>query len=57
MKLSAPKQMTYLIACVIFVVGLIGKLIPTIPFLSAYHELLLIISNIILFVGCAIKGF
>ena len=57
MKLSAPKQGTYCIACVLFVIGLIGHFVPTIPFLSAYHEWLVIISNILLFVGCAIKGF
>ena len=56
MKLSAPKQGTFYLAVILFIIGLIGHFAP-IPFVSAYHVWILIISEIILLVGCAVKGF
>lgn len=36
MRLSAPKQITWWIAVVLGILGLIGGLVETVPFLSDY---------------------
>ena len=57
MKLSAPKQGTFCLVVVLFVIGLIGHFVPTIPFVSAYNVWIIIVSEIILLIACAVKGF
>lgn len=56
MKLSAPKQITFLISLVLFVLAVIGKFVA-IPFISANLFWVLVVSEVILLIGCAVKGF
>ncbi len=55
MKLSAPKQITFWIAVVIAVLGVIAKLVA-IPMLSAYPGWLLLIAFVVLAAGNLIEG-
>jgi hypothetical protein len=54
MDLSAPKQVTFWIAVVLAVLGLLGAL-ATIPFLSAYSFWILLVGFIVLAAGCFLK--
>lgn len=56
MKLSAPKMVTFWIAVVLALLGLIGYL-STIAFLSTYAFWILLIGFIILGLGTLIKDF
>lgn len=59
MKLSAPKRITFLISvlllilAVILQLGVIKALDPAIP----YAFLVAVASQVVLMIGCAIKGF
>ena len=55
MRLSAPKQITFWIAVVIAVVGVIAKLV-SIPVLSQQPGWLLLIAFVVLAAGCLIEG-
>jgi len=56
MKLSAPKQLTFWIAVVLAVVGLIAGLV-TIPVLSGLAIWLVVLGFIVLAVGNLVEGF
>ncbi len=55
MKLKAPKQVTFWVAVVIAVLGVIARLV-TIPLLTGYSGWLLLIAFIILALGNLIEG-
>ena len=55
MNLSAPKQLTFWIAVVVAVVGLIASLV-TIPVLSGFALWLVVIGFIILAAGNLLEG-
>ncbi len=56
MKLSAPKQITFWIAVILAVLGVLATLV-TIPVLSGLAFWLVVIGFIILAVGNMIEGF
>ncbi len=56
MKLSAPKQLTFWIAVIVAVIGLLAQLI-TIPVLSGFAFWLVVIGFIILALGNLVHGF
>jgi len=56
MKLNAPKQITFLVALILAVVGLLGIII-SIPFISAYAFWILFVGFCVLTAGCILKGF
>jgi flagellar biosynthesis protein FliR len=51
MKLSAPKQITFWIAVVVVVLGILGKLVPGIPVITNYATITIVIGFIILALG------
>jgi threonine/homoserine/homoserine lactone efflux protein len=55
MDLSAPKQVTFWIAVILAVLGLLGQL-ATIPVLSAFSFWILLVGFILLAAGCFLKG-
>ncbi len=55
MKLSAPKQITWWIALILGVLGLLGKLI-TIPFISGIAFWLVLVALALMLVATLIKG-
>lgn len=55
MKLSAPKQITFLIALIVAIVGIVAQII-TIPFLSVHTFLIVLVAFIILALGTFLKG-
>ncbi len=56
MKLSAPKKVTFWVAVVVAVVGVIASLV-TVPVLSGFAFWLVVIAFIILLLGNLVKGF
>jgi hypothetical protein len=56
MKLSAPKQMTFWIAVVVAVLGLLASLV-SIPVLSGFALWLIVIGFVILAAGNLLEGF
>jgi threonine/homoserine/homoserine lactone efflux protein len=56
MDLSAPKQVTFWIAVILAVLGLLGQLV-TIPFISAFAFWFLLVGFIVLAAGCFLKDF
>ena len=56
MTLNAPKQIVFIIAVVLAVLGLIGALIPAVPLLSGYAFWILLIGFIVLAGGVMMKG-
>jgi heme/copper-type cytochrome/quinol oxidase subunit 1 len=56
MRLSAPKQITFWIAVILAVLGILATLI-TIPVLSGFAFWLLVIGFVILALGNLIEGF
>ena len=55
MNLSAPKQITWLIAVIVGVLGILGKFVA-IPFISAYAFWLVVVAFLILVVGTFMDG-
>lgn len=55
MKLSAPKQISWLIALVLGVLGLIGALF-TVPFLTNYAFWFVFVALVLLLVATFIEG-
>ena len=55
MNLSAPKQITWLIAVIVGVLGILGKVVA-IPFISAYAFWLVVVAFLILVVGTFMDG-
>lgn len=56
MNLSAPKQLTFIIAVILAVLGILATLV-TIPGLSGFAFWLLVLGFVILAVGNLIDGF
>lgn len=56
MKLSAPKQVTFWIAVILAILGLLGQLV-TIPVISGLAFWLVIVGFVILAIGNLIEGF
>ncbi len=55
MSLSAPKQVTWWIALIVGVVGIVASL-TTIPVLSAYAFWLVVIAFVLLLLASLLKG-
>ena len=56
MKLNAPKQLTWLIAIILGAIGLIGVLVPTLPFITAYAFWFVFAGLVLLALGNTLKG-
>ncbi|MBN1536466.1 MAG: hypothetical protein JW908_07025 [Anaerolineales bacterium] len=56
MNLSEPKQITFWIAVVLAVLGILAQLV-TIPVLSGFAFWLVVLGFIVLFLGNILKGF
>jgi len=56
MKLNAPKKMTWTVATILLVLGLIGELVA-VPFLSVYAFWFAFVGGVLLFLGSFLKGF
>jgi hypothetical protein len=55
MKLSAPKQVLWIIAVILGILGIVGKLV-TVAFVTTYAFWLVTIGLVILVIGTAMKG-
>lgn len=55
MKLSAPKQITWIVAVVLGILGLLGALI-TIPFLSTFAFWFVFVALVLMLVATFIEG-
>jgi len=55
MKLSAPKQITWLIALILGILGLIGALF-TVPFLSTYAFWFVLVGLVLMLIATFIEG-
>lgn len=55
MKLNAPKQITFLISVIVFIVGLIGSFIA-VPFISGIAFWLIVAGFVLLALSCVLKG-
>jgi len=56
MKLSAPKQIIFLISVCLLIVGLVGFLVGGIPILSQFAYWFTFAGGALLTVGCFFKG-
>ena len=56
MKLSAPKKFTFCLSIVLLILGVVAHFVA-IPFVSAYSYWLVVVSSVILALGCYLKGF
>ena len=56
MKLSAPKNVTFWVAVVLAVLGALGTLV-SIPLVSTYSFLFVIVGFVLLALGVLLKGF
>jgi len=56
MKLNAPKQITWWIALVLTVVGLIGQLVESIPIAHPYAFWLVLVAAILLLLATYFEG-
>ena len=56
MKLSAPKVVTFIIAVVLALLGVLGQLVTSIPLISLHPFYLLTIAFGLLVLGNLIKG-
>jgi hypothetical protein len=56
MKLSAPKLMTYFFAVALLIVGIIARFVPT-PGVSPNAFWIVVVSDVLLIIGCSVKGF
>ena len=57
MRLSTPKQITFWIAVIFAVLGLLGALVPTLPLLGGFAFWLLFVGFVILALGNLLEGF
>lgn len=55
MKLNAPKQVTFWISVLLFVVGLIATFVA-IPFISGIALWLIVAAFVLLALSCVLKG-
>lgn len=56
MKISAPKLMTYFLAVAILIVGIIARFVPN-PVAQTNAFWIVVVSDVLLIIGCSIKGF
>ena len=56
MKLNAPKQNTFWIAIIIAIIAVVVRWIITIPFLTPYAFIILLIGFVLLALGTFVKG-
>jgi hypothetical protein len=56
MKLSPPKQVTFWVAVVVAVLGILGKLVD-LPILTDYNFWVLLLGFVILALGNLLEGF
>lgn len=56
MKLSAPKQITFLIAVILLILGVLARFVA-IPFVTVYAFWIVVVAAVLLVLGCAISGF
>ena len=52
---NAPKMSTLCVACILAVVGVIGKFV-SIPVVSQYAFFILLVAFVVLLLGCLLKG-
>ncbi|HLD94678.1 MAG TPA: hypothetical protein VI703_10810 [Anaerolineales bacterium] len=55
MNLSAPKQLTFWVAVILGVLGIVGTYV-TLPFVSAYAFWLLVVGFVLLALGNMMEG-
>ena len=56
MKLTPPKKITFWIAVVLGVLGLVGELVKNVPVLSPYAFWVLLVGFVLLVLSLLIKG-
>jgi hypothetical protein len=56
MKLSTPKMITFWIAVVLGVLGLLGKLVPSLPLVGAFAFWFLFVGFVLLVLGLMLNG-
>ncbi|MBU6998139.1 MAG: hypothetical protein HXS41_03035 [Theionarchaea archaeon] len=56
MKPQAPKTVTFVIALILFLVGLLGLYTGVISLRNDLAQLCLVISNVLLILGVLVKG-
>ena len=56
MKLSTPKMVTFWIAVVLGVLGLIGKLVPSLPLIGPFAFWFLFVGFVLLVLGLMVDG-
>ncbi|MCU0643340.1 MAG: hypothetical protein MUC94_03685 [bacterium] len=56
MKLSAPKQITYLISVIIAIIAVVATYLVTIPFFTANAFIVLIVAFVLLALANFVKG-
>jgi len=57
MRLTPPKQIVFWISVILVVLGLVGKYLIDIPFVTDYNFYFLLVGYVLLFLGNAVKGF
>jgi hypothetical protein len=57
MKLNPPKKLTFWLSVVLAVIGLIGVIFTSIPFVSAAAFWFVLVGYAVLVAGLLIKGF
>lgn len=56
MKLSPPKQITFWISVIIGLLGIVGKLVPSLPLLSPFAFWLVAIALVLLVLSVTMTG-
>ena len=56
MRLNSPKKVTLCISVCLIIIGLVGSLVDTIPFVSDYENWISFAGGALLSLGCLIKG-
>ncbi len=57
MKITAPTKKVFWIATVLSALGLVSKFVVDIPFVSANAFWFIVVGNVLLWLGVALKGF
>jgi hypothetical protein len=57
MRLSAPKQIVFIISLILLIVGFLGFIVPAIPLSFGISYWLTFASAVLLVLGCLLKGF
>jgi hypothetical protein len=56
MRLSAPKQITFLISLIIAIIGVLAKWVITIPVVTEYATGVILVAFALLALGTYVKG-